>query len=119
MNATHERVDADLRAAAMGCDRGWTEFLPEQWEEVNAFSEGNVTPLHVAAEQGKAAIAALLLSRGADVNACTEGGWTALHGAAAAGRTQMLRLLLDSGADPDVVDAAGESALHAAARWGR
>jgi len=62
-----------------------------------------VTPLHLAASSGNAAVLALLLDKGADINAKeSEWGQTPLIFAAAADRTEAVRLLITRGADVKV-----------------
>jgi ankyrin repeat protein len=61
-----------------------------------------VQPLHSAAAGGHAAIAALLLERGADPDARQQGGFVPLHAAAARGDEVTARLLLDHGATRDL-----------------
>ena len=65
---------------------------------------GDRTPLHVAAEKGQTAIAALLLDHGADVAARDQGdNATPLHWAAG-GHLETARLLVERGAPVDVTD---------------
>ncbi len=63
------------------------------------------TPLHVAAQLGRTAIAELLLSKGADVNRQVDSAQrpTPLHLAAARGDAEMIKLLLRYHADPSAV----------------
>lgn len=64
------------------------------------------TPLHVAADKGRLAVAELLLQRGAQVNAKTDlGAITPMHDAAFSGQTTMVASLLAHGADPNACDA--------------
>ncbi len=63
------------------------------------------SPLHVAAEEGKADIAAILIAHGADVNGECSRNKTPVHYAAENGQEEVLRLLLKAGAD---VNAPGE-----------
>lgn len=66
---------------------------------------GRRTALHLAAERGHTAIAALLLAHGADVAARDEGdNATPLHWAAGGGHLETVRLLLERGAPVDVRD---------------
>jgi ankyrin repeat protein len=58
------------------------------------------TPLHAAASNGNASIAALLLAHRADPNLTEKRfGWTPLHMAAAKGHIEFVRLLVAEGAD--------------------
>jgi len=59
-----------------------------------------LTPLQIASRDGHAAIAELLLQRGADPNLTEDSdGWTALHYAAFKNRPRIIRLLLKHGAN--------------------
>lgn len=63
------------------------------------------TPLHVAADKGRLAVAELLFQRGAQVNAKTDlGAITPMHDAAFSGQTAMVAFLLARGADPNACD---------------
>lgn len=58
-----------------------------------------MTPLHLAAQEGRAGAAAALLSAGAAIDAQTHDGYTPLHVASHFGQHAVVRLLLDHGAD--------------------
>jgi cytohesin len=80
------------------------------------------SPLHVAAQEGKAEVVRLLLGAGADPNKTDEHGngplWTAVHQACLAHRTdanlEVVRLLLAAGADPDRKNRHGHSPRNSA-----
>ena len=72
-------------------------------------------PLHSAAAGGHAAIAALLLERGADPDARQQGGFVPLHSAAARGDEVTARLLLDHGATRDARSDDGRRPIDLAA----
>ncbi|MDB5312103.1 MAG: ankyrin repeat protein [Gemmataceae bacterium] len=57
------------------------------------------TPLHRAAEAGRADTVTLLLLNGADVNADSAFGWTAAHLAARAGHLDVVKILVEHRAD--------------------
>jgi ankyrin repeat/protein kinase domain-containing protein 1 len=63
-----------------------------------------LTPLHVAAWRGDAAIADLLLQAGANPGACTIFGETPLHQAVYFGHTAAVEVLVRGGADVDAED---------------
>ncbi len=96
-----EDVQRLLRAAA-GAGGGGVDAIAAPLEE------GGETLLHVAADAGAEAIAALLLGAGAPVDA-REGlaGRTPLHYALAQGHWGTAGLLLEAGADPRARDAGG------------
>lgn len=59
-----------------------------------------VNALHAAVAQGKGAVVAFLLGRGAQVDQPQQDGFTALHVAAGQGLVPIARQLLKAGADP-------------------
>lgn len=69
------------------------------------------TPLHTAAKNRRADLAALLLDGGADPNSRTHQGETPLHWAAGEGALTLVRLLLKRGADPNARDLWGKTPL--------
>ena len=100
-----------LHVAVETDDPGLTELLLTNKASVNEVdvsdNSGRQTALHIAAREGRADIAALLLARGADVtlrdNTNPRGqGWTPLHLALCSERRQVMELLLKNKADPNV-----------------
>jgi len=83
------------------------------------------TPLHVAAREGEAEIAKMLVEAGADVDARigeahpTFGGRPVLFDAFVGRNAAIIRLLLEHGADPRVTDRRGRSALFWAEHAGK
>jgi len=79
---------------------------------------GDVTPLHVAAEENQnPAVIAALVEAGADPNVRAAGGRTPLHVAAAKNpNPKVITALLDAGAVADARDAAGKLPLDYAKR---
>ena len=73
-----------------------------------------LTPLHLAAANGKLAAATALLHAGADPNTTDDDGGTPLHWAAASGHSRMCRLLLSEDVNPLVENFAGKTALDVA-----
>ncbi|KAK4220966.1 hypothetical protein QBC38DRAFT_550337 [Podospora fimiseda] len=78
----------------------------------------NRTPLSWAAQDGRLAIAQLLVDRGADVNAQEKDGWTALMRASSNGHEAVAQLLVDRGADVNAQDNNGWTALMRASSNG-
>jgi len=78
----------------------------------------NNTPLHVAAEQGHAALVSLLCAAGAPLDAPNAAGATPLHAAVIRGHAAAAQALLAAGASVAALDAEGRSALHSAAALG-
>jgi ankyrin repeat protein len=78
------------------------------------------TALHLAAGQGRPAVVAWLLDKGADANATAGDGSTPLHSAAAAEKAdpaavkEVVTLLLANGAKPNARDSDGRTPLHMA-----
>ena len=67
-------------------------------KDINQRDVDGRTPLHVAAEKGRWAVAQLLLQHGADINAPDRDGHTPLYTAVMAGRTQLAQQLIRQGA---------------------
>ena len=77
-----------------------------------------LTPLHVAAQAGRAADVQKLIRSGAKVDAAAGGGATALHYAAGMGHCDAASALLNSGADLQARAMTGDSPLHVAVAGG-
>jgi len=86
--------------------------------DVNQFDETGMTPLMIAASEGRVAMTRLLLDAHADVNLVGQDGTTALMRAASANRRDEIQLLLQHGAAVDAKNAGGMTALMAAAFGG-
>ena len=92
---------------------------------VFAIDEHGNTPLHWAAEKGHTAVAACLITTGAELNATiTDGiwkGWAPLHWAAFKGYEAIAEVLLDAGADVKATPTDGPwkgfTPLHLAAQF--
>jgi ankyrin repeat protein len=77
------------------------------------------TPLMLAAVDGNAEMASMLLAAGASVSAvCTQWRKTALHYATELCKIEALQVLLDNGADATAADVDGVVPLHGACRLG-
>ena len=61
-----------------------------------------LTPLHLAAQGDRVAVAQVLLKKRADVNVQTKQGYTPLHVACHNGAVGMIKLLLKAGANVDI-----------------
>ena len=86
-------------AAALGDLPALRALVKEDAGLINARNRMRSTPLHWAAETGRAEAAEFLLAQGADVNAPDEHGATPLHDAAWMGQKATVELLLANGAD--------------------
>jgi ankyrin repeat protein len=88
-----------------------------EWPKTNVdvHSARDETPLMMACLRGQAAIARLLVKRGADVN---KTGWTPLHYAATSGSVEIMQMLLDENAYIDAESPNGTTPLMMAARYG-
>jgi ankyrin repeat protein len=75
------------------------------------------TLLHDAVGHKEEAMAAFLISRGAEVDARTSSGLTPLHMAAQNGDMPIIRLLLDHHARLNAVDGKGWTPLDRAIKW--
>ena len=115
-----DAVDArgdELRAAVRAGDvSAVTAILDERPELVNVredllererpSDEPGMSLLHLAVAEGRAAIAELLVARGAPLDARNRGGRTALHDCFELGRVDIARMLIDRGAAVDACAAA-------------
>lgn len=86
--------------------------------DINARDAAGRTALHLAAQEGAAKGAALLLAHGADLNAPDKAGDTPLMTALARGRHGVAGDLLLAGANTDAKNAAGKTAADIAAESG-
>lgn len=86
---------------------------------LGAKGEFNLTPLHLAAREGKQAVVSLLLAKGAAVNEVSTGGYTPLHLAALHGYTNIADTLLKKGAEVNARDTDGKTPLELAASQGK
>jgi ankyrin repeat protein len=95
--------------------------LQDAGAAIDAVSQNSMrnTPLHAATAGGHAAIALLLIDRGADVSSRDAGRHTPLHIAAENGLADVVRALLNRGADPFAVDAQDMTPLARAAAKNR
>jgi TPR repeat protein len=83
-----------------------------------ARTEDGSTALHLAALEGQAAVAQLLLTNGAQVNARGLRDETPLHMAMYDGHREVAEVLLANGAEVNARNTDGETPLHLAARKG-
>jgi ankyrin repeat protein len=104
-------IDAGQTAAA--------EWLIARGADVHKLTEGNSSPVGVAAHMGNLAIIRLLVERGADVNASVPPRVTPLALAAANGHIDAMALLVQLGADVKGANQVGLTALHVAAFQGQ
>ena len=99
-----------LQAAASGGNEDIILFLLEQDMDIDAPTPDGWTPLFIAARDGQAEAAKLLIFKGADLNAQTHSGATALTMAVTQNyptekaRLDLLTYMLKRGADPTLED---------------
>jgi ankyrin repeat protein len=84
--------------------------------DVNARADAGGTPLHRAAQNGRAKVAIILIAYGAQVNARSNDGQTPLHMAAYEGRKDVAELLLANRAEVDAKADDGRTPLYLAVR---
>ncbi len=89
--------------------------------DVNQADHASRLPLFLAASKGHAAIAVLLIEKGADVSMEDQLlGWRPLHVAANAGHLDVVEILIEHGADVNAAAGlTGKTPLHIAAERGR
>jgi ankyrin repeat protein len=111
-----DRCDTPLHFAASAAV---AVVLIEGGAEVEALDWSGRSPLHWAAQFGRADVAEVLIRFRAEVGRPAADGATPLHWAAQEGHSEVIRLLLGHGARPDVPDRHGRTALHRAAWRGQ
>eukprot|EP00953_Heterococcus_sp_UTEX-ZZ885_P016296 9167-Heterococcus_DN1.PRE.5 len=95
------------------------KLLLEHGADVDACNCCGQTPLMLAALDGSAEMASMLLAAGASVSTvCTQWRKTALHYATELCKIEALQVLLDNGADATAADVDGVVQLHGACRHG-
>jgi Raf kinase inhibitor-like YbhB/YbcL family protein len=109
---------ASLSDAVLYGDARAAQSLIAGGADVNAMDDTGMTPLMVAASEGRTAIARMLIAAGANVNASSQDGSDALMRAASANRVEVMKLLLASGADANARSSSGMTALMVAAFGG-
>lgn len=87
--------------------------------DLGPFDRPLVTPLIMAARNGRLDVVRVLLEHGADVNAADHSGKTALAYASFHGKKELIELLLAHGAKPAVDGESTGDALHSAAMAGK
>ena len=102
-----------VRPVTVMLDRGPRRAVKTAPQDARQIEMGGSTALMVAAQNGSAESARLLLSAGANANDAAADGKSALVMAAFSGHTEVASMLLAAGADPNAAGA-GYTALHAA-----
>jgi ankyrin repeat protein len=87
---------------------------PEIWHEPPERPEAGETPLHLAAEEGHAEVARMLIAKGADQNIKDESGQTPLYRACDKRHLGVVKLLLAKGAAVNIRDTSQYTPLHEA-----
>jgi len=85
---------------------------------VSSKDNDGVTPLHLAAQNGRKDLVELLLAKKAEVNAKAINGWTPLHYAARDGHKDVVKLLLANKAEVDARNRNGVTPLFMAKSMG-
>jgi uncharacterized protein len=109
---------ASLADAVLYGDAKAVQSLIASGAKVDEMDATGMTPLMIAASEGRTAIARLLMAAGADVKFAGEDGTTALMRAASADRVEMITLLLAGGADVNAKNKGGMTALMVGAFGG-
>jgi hypothetical protein len=108
-----------IHEAAQVGDAEHVKRLVRTWPELmEAQDDKGLTPLHVAAANGRAQVVEALLARRANVHATTRFGWVPLHFAATNGNPAIIKLLLAHGAQVQARTRNNETALLLACRVG-
>jgi ankyrin repeat protein len=108
-----------IHEAALVGDAEHIKRLVRTWPELmEAQDDRGLTPLHVAAGNGRQQVVEALLGRRANVHASTKFGWVPLHFAATNGDPATIKLLLAYGAQVQAKTRNDETPLHLACRSG-
>jgi ankyrin repeat protein len=111
--------ETPILTAVLRHDATAVRQLLKTGQDVNGARGDGLTALHAAAAEGDTAIAAMLITAGANVQATTVLiGSTPLQLAAKNGQAAVVRMLLANSADPDKCDKLGTSPLMLAAASG-
>jgi ankyrin repeat protein len=96
------------------------EFLVvEHLQDVNSRRTfDNMTPLHLASQNGHVEVVQVLLECGADSSAQNKDGSTPLHWASLSGHVEVVQVLLECGADSSAQNKDGSTPLHWASQSG-
>ena len=120
-----ETMDQDGRTAlsvAVTCDSEsaakLVTLLLDNGANPNKADRDSMTPLLIAAFEGKAGVCEILLENGADVDHADKEGKTALFAAASMGHLDILNILLFWGCYVDGIDCEGRTVLSVAAAEG-
>ena len=96
--ASARRVAVVEALAAAGADLN--HMTPRQLQRATSLTSGELSPLHIAAHYGDAAVVAALLRVGAAINAAHPvSGWSALHMAVEQNQADVVYTLAAGGAD--------------------
>jgi len=113
---TTTSFDPELIDAVRRGDVDAVRSLVRQGLDVNGAQGDGLTPLHLAATNGGAEIAEILVYAGANLEARTRNGaYTPLHVASRGGHSGVIEILLGAGADLAVRTTNGSTPLHFAA----
>lgn len=107
-----------LGDAVLYNDAKTVQALIAKGANVDEMDETGMTPLMIAASEGRTAIAKTLIDAGADVKVASSDGTTALMRAASSNRVEVIKLLLSKGADVNAKNNGGMTALMVAAFGG-
>lgn len=114
-----------LQAAASSGNEDLLIFLLDNGLDINFPTQEGWTPLFIAARDGQAEAAKLLIYKQADLNAQTDLGATALLMAVTQpfeseeARMDLLKYMLKRGANPNLKDIYGNKPLHYAEKQGK
>ncbi|PEQ47568.1 hypothetical protein COK00_10405 [Bacillus cereus] len=109
-----------VHAVISGNKEKVVEFMKENPNAVNEFSEDGWTLLHLAAYFGEKELASFLIESGADIHirAKNENKNTPLQAAIANKQSELVAFLIEKGSHVNVIQSGGWTGLHEAALLG-
>ena len=100
-----------LSWAILSANTDLVKDLLSHGADINATTDNNSTPLHIAAGNGNDEVLSLLITKNANINSVNDNGQTPLILAAKKGQAQTVMTLLIAGADYTLQDHAQKTAL--------
>ncbi len=101
-----------FRAAREGTMDSLKKLIEQHPEKIHEKDKNGMTPLALAAANGKLDVTTLLLEKKADVHTRSKDGWTPILLAAEGGHSEVIAVLLEHGAEKNDALPNGWTSLH-------